>query len=131
MKEQPKVGLTNEIEFTVGDADLITFDSGKMPPVLSTPSLINYLEQTARLALQPLLNDTESSVGVEIEVKHLAPTPPGQRVRCLAKVIFVDGVFINFHVEAWDEAEQIAIGTHKRAVVNIDRFSRRVQKKIK
>lgn len=131
MKEQPKVGLTGSLEFVVSDADVINFDKGKMPPVLSTPSLVNYLEQTARLTLQPLLDEGESSVGVELEVRHLAPTPPGQKVKCAAKVIFVDGVFVNFQVEAWDESEQIAVGTHKRAIINIDRFKRRVEKKSK
>jgi predicted thioesterase len=129
MKTPPKIGLTGEFEFTVGEADLITFDRDKMPAVLSTPSLINYLEQTARLTLKPLLEETESSVGVEIEVKHLAPTLPGQKVKCMAKVIYVDGVFVTFQVEAWDEVEQIAIGTHKRAVIVIDRFKRRLEKK--
>lgn len=129
MKTQPRIGLTGEQEFIVSEGDLITFDKDKMPPVLSTPSLINFLEQTARLTLQPLLDETESSVGVEIEIKHLAPTPPGQKVKCMAKVIFVDGVFVTFQVEAWDEMEQIAIGTHKRAVILIDRFKRRLEKK--
>ncbi|MCX7871894.1 MAG: thioesterase family protein [Verrucomicrobiae bacterium] len=131
MKEQPRVGLTGSLEFTAGGADLITFDKGKMPPVLSTPSLISYLEQTARLTLQPLLDESESSVGVELEIRHLAPTPPGQKVKCSAKVIFVDGVFVNFQIEAWDESEQIALGTHKRAIINIERFKRRLEKKIK
>jgi predicted thioesterase len=47
----------------------------------------------------------------------------------MAKVIYVDGVFVTFQVEAWDEIEQIAIGTHKRAVIVIDRFKRRLEKK--
>ncbi|HON08587.1 MAG TPA: thioesterase family protein [Verrucomicrobiota bacterium] len=129
MKENPKIGLTGKVEFVVGNDDVIKFDTNKMPSVLSTPMMINYLEQAARLAIEPLLEPEESSVGIEIEVQHLAPTPIGQKVVCLAKVIYVDGNLITYHIEASDQNELIARGTHKRAVINAQRFKRRVEKK--
>ncbi len=129
MKENPKIGLSGKVEFVVNNENVIQFDSDKMPPVLSTPMLVGYLEQAARLAIEPLLEPEESSVGVEIELQHLAPTPIGQKVVCLAKVIYVDGNLISYHIEASDQKELIARGTHKRAVINAQRFKRKVEKK--
>ncbi|MGC8742551.1 MAG: thioesterase family protein [Verrucomicrobiia bacterium] len=131
MKEQPKIGMTGQVEFVVGEDNVIRFDSDKMPGVLATPSLIGFLEQAARVAIEKILEPDESSVGIEIEVQHLAPTPPGHKVVCSAKVIYVDGNIISFHIEASDQIELIARGTHKRAVIKVDRFKRRVEKKSK
>jgi len=131
MKEQPKIGMTGQVEFVVGEDNVIKFDSDKMPRVLATPSLIGFLEQAARVAIEKILEPDESSVGIEIEVQHLAPTPIGHKVVCLAKVIYVDGNIISFHIEASDQTELIARGTHKRAVIKVERFKRRVEKKSK
>lgn len=129
MKGNPKIGATGQIEFIVNEENVIKFDPGKMPQVLATPSLIGYLEQAARVAIEPILDEDESSVGIEIEVQHLAPTPPGHKVSCTAKIIYVDGNVINFHIEASDQSELIARGTHKRAIIKVDRFKKRVEKK--
>jgi predicted thioesterase len=100
-----------------------------MPAVFSTPQLILHLEHAARKAIAPVLESGESSVGIHVDVQHLAPTPMGQRVVCSARVIHVDGATITFQLEAHDEQEMIARGLHKRAVIKVDRFARRVEKK--
>lgn len=117
------------VKFKVDASHLVDFAGSGMPAVLSTPCLIGFLERAGREALKPLLDDDENSVGTEIEIKHLAPTPPGHTVTCTAKVIFVDGALINFAVEASDEMEVIARGTHRRAVIRVDRFTKRVERK--
>jgi predicted thioesterase len=61
---------------------VIDFATDGMPAVLSTPNLIGLLERTAREALSPLLEANERTVGMEIEVRHLAPTPLGAKVTC-------------------------------------------------
>jgi fluoroacetyl-CoA thioesterase len=129
MKSVPKIGLTGERRFTVESQHAIVFTEGGMPPVLSTPSLIGFLEATARLALAECLDAGENSVGIEIEVRHLAPTPPGQTVICLARVVHVDGSRIAFQLEARDEQELIARGYHRRHVVRVASFARRVAAK--
>jgi fluoroacetyl-CoA thioesterase len=68
-------------------------------------------------------------VGVEIDIRHLAPTPIGQTIHCTARVIAVDGVKIQFQIEARDDREVIVRGLHKRAVIRTDSFTRRVQEK--
>lgn len=129
MKERPKTGQVGEIRFTVEPQHTIDFADAKMPAVLSTPWLVNFLEKAGREALTPLLDEGENSVGMEIEVKHLAPTPVGQVVTCRARVIRVDDRVVDFQVEASDESEMIARGLHKRAIIEMERFARRVAKK--
>ncbi len=129
MKSKPKVGMTGEVRFEVGPQQVIDFAGGAMPAVLATPWLIKFLEQAGREALAPLLEAGETSVGVEIEVSHLAPTPQGQQVVCSARVIRVEGQLVDFQLEAHDEIEPIARGWHKRAVIRMDRFAHRVEKK--
>ena len=77
----------------------------------------------------PVLDAGERSVGVHVDVRHLAPTPLGQRVVCTARVIHVDGPVISFQVEARDQRELIARGLHKRRVIQAERFAARVRRK--
>ena len=130
MREQIKIGTTGEERFVVTDEHVINFADSKMPKVLASPSLTWFLEQAARKAILPILEDRESCVGVMINVDHLAPTPPGKHVVCRARVIYTDGAQITFQLEAHDEQELVARGTHRRAVVDKDRLSRRVNRKI-
>jgi predicted thioesterase len=129
MKSRPATGTSHEIRFVVGSEHVIDFATDGMPAVLATPRLIGLLERTAREAVYPFLEPDERTVGVEIELRHLAPTPMGANVTCHARVISTDGPFINYQVEARDEQEVIARGIHKRAVVRIGRFARRVKEK--
>lgn len=129
MKARPRIGLTGEHRFTVEPRHCIDFATGGMPAVFSTPQMVGLLERTAREAVAPLLDDNERTVGVEIEIRHLAPTPPGSEVTLTAKVVHSEGSFITFHIEARDTHELLARGIHKRAVVRIESFARRVDRK--
>jgi fluoroacetyl-CoA thioesterase len=129
MKSPPKIGTAGELPFVVEEEHCIDFATDGMPAVLSTPQLIGQLERSARQTLQPFLEPDERSVGVEIELRHLAATPPGQRVTCIARVISVDGTQVGFQIEAHDQHELIARGLHRRAVIRVDSFAKRVQKK--
>ena len=129
MKRNPKVGETGELTFTVANEHAIHFSDDQMPLVLSSPWLIWFLENSARNALMPLLDEGERCVGTHVDVEHVAPTPLGHRVTCRSRVIHVDGSIISFQVEAHDEHELIAKGLHKRAVIVCSRFKSRVEKK--
>ena len=85
----------------------------------------------AREALYPYLDANERTVGAEIEIRHLAPTPLGANVTCLARVIASEGTSVTFHVEARDEHEVIARGLHKRGVIRVESFAKRVARKTK
>lgn len=129
MKSKPKIGLESEHKFVVEHAHAIEFADEAMPAVLSTPVLIAFLERTARMTIAPLLESAERSVGVHVNIDHLAPTAVGQTVTCKARVVTIDGSTICFQVAASDEKEPIARGFHKRRVVQTSRFSKRVQRK--
>jgi fluoroacetyl-CoA thioesterase len=129
MKARPPIGTTGELKFVVAQEHLIDFATDGMPAVLATPRLIGLIERTAREALAPYLEANERSVGMEIDVRHLAPTPIGHAVTCIARVIHADGMQVTFHVEARDEHEIIARGLHKRGVIRVESFARRVARK--
>jgi predicted thioesterase len=129
MKSAPRIGASHELQFVVEQKHAIDFATDGMPAVLSTPMLIGQLERTARELLAPLLDADERSVGAEIELRHFAPTPLGQRVTCTARVISAEGREVTFQVEARDPIEIIARGLHKRAVIRVESFARRLQRK--
>ena len=129
MKAPIKIGATRGLQFVVETVHLIDFATEGMPAVLSTPRLIGLLERTARETLEPFLEANERSVGIEIELRHFAPTPPGARVPCTARVIQAEGRQATFQIEARDEQELIARGLHKRVVIRVESFARRVEEK--
>ena len=94
--------------------------------VFSTPSLVALFELTAKQLVDPLLGPGESTVGIEIQVKHLKATRIGQKVRCTASVTAVDGRKILLEGEMWDEQGKIGAGTHTRFAVNDAEFLKRL-----
>ena len=129
MKARPRIGTTGELKFVVAPEHVIDFASGGMPAVLSTPRLIALIERTARESLVPFLDENERTVGAEIEIKHMAPTPLGKNVAIITRVIGGDAKLWNFQFEVRDEHEFIARGLHQRAIINVESFARRVAKK--
>jgi predicted thioesterase len=129
MRTPPRLGLSREETFQVDASNRITFSDDRMPSVLATPWLIAHMEYAARRALEPLLEDHERSVGSSIEVEHLAPVPEGFIVTCRARVIHVDGPVVTFQVEAHDVTEAVARGLHRRRIIDVDRYARRVARK--
>ena len=129
MKQPPRLGMSAEETIVVGPGNTIVFADDRMPAVLSTPSMIAHLEYAARHALAPCLSDNERSVGAFLEVEHLAPVPSGFTVTCRARIIHVDGPVVTFQIEAHDGTEPVARGLHRRRVIDVDRFARRVARK--
>jgi fluoroacetyl-CoA thioesterase len=97
--------------------------------VLATPWMIAFMERTARMLLAERLPPGYSSVGVHVDVRHLAPTPVGAEVRARAEIHSIDGSRVNFTVQAWDGQEKIGEGAHQRVVIDEERFLRRVAAK--
>lgn len=124
-----KTGTVGEERFVVGEQHLIDFAHNGMPEILCTPSLVWFLEHAARKAVLPLLEPGESTVGVVVNVEHTAATPLGTEVVCRARVIYADGPLISFQLEAHDEQEQIARGTHKLRIIQAARLAKRVDRK--
>lgn len=97
--------------------------------VLATPVMIRLMEEAGRNAVEHKLPPGQLTVGAELHVKHLAPTPMGMRVTVRAELLAVDGRMLTFRVEAHDEKEKVGEGTHVRAIINLEKFLARVQAK--
>jgi predicted thioesterase len=126
MNSSPKVGTVGTQQFVVEPRHAIDFAGGGMPAVLSTPWLIWYLEHAAREAVLPFLEPGESTVGTRVDVQHLSPTPLGETVTCVARVVRAEGPAVSFQLEARDGHELIARGFHRLRVIRVDRFAERV-----
>ena len=101
--------------------------------VLSTPSMISEMEETCRLLLKEYyLKDKEwDSVGTVVNIKHLATTPVGSKIKLNAIVDAVDGRKVMFNVDVYDELEKIGEGKHERFIINIPRFRSKFEDKKK
>jgi predicted thioesterase len=88
------------------------------------------LEEAALNAVEGLLVTGEQTVGVRLDVSHIAATPVGMRVFAHAELVQVDGRKLTFRVWAEDEVERIGEGTHERIIVNVSRFDTRTQSKV-
>jgi len=126
MKRTPRIGESITLDYPVESKHTIDFAQPPMPAVLSTPQLIGFLERTARMLLVPMLDDGESSVGVQVDIEHLAATLPGAVVTCSARVVLVDRKLITFKVEAREGDKPVATGLHRRRVINVERFAQRL-----
>ncbi len=90
--------------------------------VYSTPCMVALMEGAACEALAPALSEDQTTVGISLDIAHLSATPVGMEVRAVAEVTNVEGKIITFTVTAYDEAGKIGEGTHKRCLVNVQKF---------
>ena len=103
------------------------FKDAMLPPVLATPVMIMVMENAALNAIKAYLEPGESAVGTAVNIRHLAPTPGGHRVIGEAEVTKVDGRQIQFAVRAREGTNEIGVGSHSRAVIDIAKFMRRLE----
>lgn len=123
-------GDTAELEITVRPDQTADAMGNRGVTVLATPFLVGLLEEASQAAIRASLPPGGGSVGTSVEMKHLAATPVGMKVRARATVLETDGKRVLFQVEAFDEVEKIAEGKHERFVVgNLERFLDRALKK--
>jgi len=125
--QAPRTGSSKTITFEVQKSHTITFTHEVEISVLSTPSLIWFLEQAALQFLEPWLDDKSLSVGTHVDVEHLAPTPIGAVVNCTARLIYQDGPVYRFSVEAHAGQEKIAKGLHSRRIIKASQLIKRLQ----
>ena len=97
--------------------------------IFSTPSMVMLLEEAAVETMRPYLGPGQDSVGARVDVRHLAATPKGMRVRATAIVKEVDRRRVTFEVVIEDEVERVGEGTHDRFVIDLDRFLERLGRK--
>ena len=116
------VGLKAEVATLVETADTaLEVGSGSLR-VYATPCMAALMEGAACEALEGCLGEDQTTVGIELNLKHIAATPVGMEVRAEAEVTAVDGKIITFAIIAYDEAGKIGEAEHKRAIVNSQKF---------
>jgi fluoroacetyl-CoA thioesterase len=120
-------GLCAEVELEVADADTaIAIRSGDVA-VLATPRVVALCEEAAVKALVGELKPNETSVGMQVQLDHLAPTAVGHSVIAVATVEKVNGRRVVFTVSVNDERGLVAVGRVTRVVVDLDRFLEKVK----
>jgi len=113
----------------VRNEDLVSHQGGISVEVLSTPRLIQLMEASAIEAIQRFLSPDEVSLGTQVRIKHLSPTPLGMKVTAHAILKEVEKNRLLFWVDAYDEKEKVAEGEHERILVSKERFLQKVEKK--
>jgi predicted thioesterase len=121
-----KPGLSAEVQHVVAEDDTaVTMRTGSVP-VLATPRVVALCEEATVAALRDELGARETSVGMKVQLDHLAPTGVGHTVAAEATVEKVNGRRVTFTVSVSDERGLIAVGRVTRVVVDIDRFMDKV-----
>jgi predicted thioesterase len=124
------VGLKGEVATLVETSDTaLEVGSGSLR-VYATPCMAALMEGAACEALEGQLSEDMTTVGIELNLKHLAATPVGMEVRAEAEVTAVEGKIITFSITAYDEAGKIGEAEHKRAIVNCQKFLDRTYAKL-
>ncbi len=123
--EKIAVGIPAEKILTVTHDMTVQHFLATMPAVYATPVMILHMEEVSTASIAALLPDGYVSVGMEVNVRHLAATPVGHTVRVTSKVKQVDAKSVLFDVEAWDGDRKIGDGTHRRGVINVAAFEKR------
>jgi fluoroacetyl-CoA thioesterase len=121
-----EIGASAEARLTVQHSDtaqaLAISPGDVFPEVLATSRMILLMEVAAARAMNPMLSEGQMSVGVSVEVRHIAATPIGCVVRAIASYVGPEGKLHRFKVEAFDEAGSIGEGEHTRAVISTERL---------
>jgi predicted thioesterase len=115
-------GLEASVERTVTRADTASALGSGDVDVLGTPAVVALCELAAVHAVGGALGPNETTVGMRIDLEHLAPTLPDAHVAATARLVEVDGRTLRFTVQASDAAGEIARGTHVRVLVDRERF---------
>jgi len=131
-----EIGTQEFIEYKVEKKDLAKnlaiSKEDNFPEVFATARMIALMEASAAKILIPLVKEDQLSVGVEVNIKHLAPTLCGDIVKSTATFDGMEGKLFRFSIEVEDSGGKVGFGTHSRAIVTKDRLmdgaSRRVGK---
>ena len=130
MSFQPiQPGLKGEVGLLVCEEHTASHLGSGGVQVLATPQMVLLMERAGVAAVDHLLPQGYRTVGVRLDVQHLAPTPVGFQVWATAELVESEGRQLTFRVEARDEKELVGEGTHQRTIIDVQRFSDRVAEK--
>ncbi len=130
MTDQLKVGMTFEKTITVTEEMTPRFLAGSAIRVISTPELVRLMEQAAQEGVGKLLPPHQTTVGVRVELRHLAATPIGMQVTARCTLTEIDRRRLTFVAEVRDELDKVGEGTHERFIVDTDKQQERLKEKL-
>ena len=122
-----KVGTKSTLEWDV--TEKLTTTRGEFK-VFSTPSMVLFAEMAAHRLVEPHLKPGQGQVGLAVNIRHLAPTPIGKRVRAEVELTAIDRRKLTFRIRVFDDIEQVGEVGHERFVIDIDKYAARLKKKI-
>jgi len=124
--EKVNAGLEFTMEKIVRPEDSAArYDSG-LVEVFSTPAMIALMEGTCYRCVMSVLPEGFTTVGVEVNIRHLKATPIGMSAKCEALLENVEGKRLEFSVKAWDEDGLIGEGRHVRFIIDEKKFTEKL-----
>ena len=124
-----EIGIKGYAETMVDRSNVASSVGSGLLEVFSTPSMIALMEKAAKDSIFPFLEEGRGSVGIRLEVDHLAATPVGRKVWAESELTEIDGRVLTFRVDVYSEKEKIGQGIHKRCIINNERFLAKVRAK--
>lgn len=122
-------GIKNRLELLVDqDHTAKKLGSGELE-VFATPAMIALIEETCWKSVADEVGEGNGTVGIKLDVSHLAATPVGMKVWCESELVSEEGRKLTFSVKVYDEAGLIGEGTHERFIVNNDKFMKKAESK--
>ena len=122
-----KVGMKETVEWEVTEERTTARGEFK---VFSTPSMCLLAEQACHKLITPHLKPGQGQVGITITIRHMAATPIGKKVRAEVELTEIDRRRVGFKVQIFDDVEQVGDITHERFVIDLDKYTERLRKKI-
>lgn len=124
-----KIGIKGRQEITVSENNSAkTLGSGTLE-VFATPAMIALMEKTAWMSVSEFLSEGDGTVGISLDVKHVAATPLGMKVHCESELTAIDERKLTFELKAYDEKGLIGEGTHERFIINNLKFQEKADGK--
>ena len=123
-------GLTAEAAFKVTNKDTAPhLESGELA-VLATPRMVAWVERTCAELAERYLSPGQSTVGVQLQVEHVAPTPVGVEVQVSVELLDASDQRLSFSAQVYNEIELIGKVVHQRVIIDRQRFMKRVESKV-
>lgn len=122
-------GIEGRAETVAGPGNLASDLGSGFVDVFSTPMMIGLMETACGTSVEPLVGEGRTTVGVRVDIRHLAATPPGMKIVARSRLVKIDGKMLTFEVWAEDDRERIGEGIHERAIIDRARFVQKVEAK--
>ncbi|MBR3401287.1 MAG: thioesterase family protein [Parasporobacterium sp.] len=125
-----KTGIRNRKEEVVTKSNSANAVGSGLLEVYATPSMIALMEGCSHESVAPYLEEGCGTVGISLDIRHVAATPVGMKVYCESELTQVDGRILTFEVKAYDEKGLIGEGTHVRCIVFNEKFQKKADAKL-